>query len=53
MPLRLYCTEPETTDVTISVESITLDFFQDKYYYDAQLDDMIGTDSAARSISFS
>jgi len=53
MPLRLYCTEPETTDVTISVESITLDFFQEKYYYDAQLDGMIGTGSASKSISFS
>ena len=52
MPMRLYCVEPDTTDVTINLNNIKVDFFKDKYYFDAQMDAMVWTGSAGVNIPF-
>jgi hypothetical protein len=41
--MRLYCTEPDSTDVTIYLASLSVDIYEDKYYYDAQVDGIVGT----------
>ena len=52
VPIKLYCTEPETTDVTIYLTNIEVDFYHNRYYYDAQLDSMIGYGSGYMTVPF-
>ena len=52
-PIKIYCDEPDTTDMTLSLSTIEVDTYCSKYYYDAQVDGMVGTWWGSQSISVS
>ena len=53
MPIKLYCVEPDTTDITISLSSLIVEYISDKYYYDAEMDTMISAwENASKSVPF-
>ena len=53
VPINIYCTEPETTDVTAYLQSVSVVYLSAGYYYDAETDEIISNwNSTASNIPF-